>query len=173
MSDRELQERRQAAYWIKHGPRDAGEGRLDAVLPEGWPGRGLPIRLPIEHFSPPGSFPVDETCDTYMSGFPAVDTLLFTYSVPQNQVFRITHVGWDADDDAGMASLRWTAYANSNPVSGLVNQIAGMGTVANPLPVNVTVPGSATFTILGTNTLNLYGWTYVVRVVGYLFTARQ
>ena len=175
MSEREIRERRQAAYWLKHGPKDAGEGNLEAVLPQGWPGQGLPIRLPIEHFAPPGSFPIDETADALLAGNPfgLTETTVFTYQVPQNQVLRITHVGWDADDDGGMASLRWTAYANGTPVGGLVNQIASLGSVAVPVPVNANIPGSATFEIRGSNPVNLWSWTFVVRVMGYLFTARR
>ena len=145
---------------------------MDATLPQGWPGTGLPIRLPIEHFSPPGAFQVDETSDTLLTGYPATDIVMFTLNIPQNQVLRITGIGWDADDEGGMAGLRWTGYANNVPVPGLVNQIAGLGTVDNPVAMNAKIPGSSTFTVKGSSSISLYSWTYTVRVVGYLFTAK-
>jgi hypothetical protein len=167
--DRELDERRRLARWAVDGPKDRGAGSVGTTLPEGWPATGLPVRLPIEHFAPPGSFVVDETSSYLLAGGTTSEQTMFSYAVPQAQVLRITAVGWDADDDAALSLLRWSGYAQGAPVPGMVNQVSGMSTTSYPMPYNVAIPGPCVFQIRGTNLLSLYSWTFVIRVVGYLF----
>ena len=172
MSDRELNERRQALAWIRQGPPDRGAGNLTTQMPQGWPKSGIPVQLPIEHFSPPGAFPVDTTSDAIITG--ASEITMMTVAIPSNQVLRISAIGMDADDDAALAVLRWTAYVNGAPVPGLSNQVAGIGSVSYPVPILINIPGSAVLTIKGLNTINsMFQWTVIVRLIGYLFTAQR
>ena len=170
MSERELYERRQAAEWAVNGPPDRGAGTLTTQLPQGWPKEGLPVSLPIQHFSPAGSFPVDESADATIYSVTGTATLI-SYAIPLNQVLRITAIGIDADDDGALAVLRWSAYSNGIIIPGLGNQVSGFGSCAYPVPVNVSVPGKSAFTIVGTNPINLFDWTFTIRLIGYLFTA--
>lgn len=149
-------------------PMPAGApGRIGTTAPAGQLGPSVRVALPSHLYPPPDAVWVDVTADWLL--VPNTLSLVVQQEIPINQVLHISAIGWDADDDGALSFLRWSVQRNADPIPGLVNLVASIGSVSAPQPVGINVPGPASVGVYALNTVNQFAWTFQARLVGYLF----
>lgn len=140
------------------------------VGPEG----GRRVALPPEDFPPAGAIPVDDISEADVAPL-GVTATITTITVPDSFRFRITGIGFDAEDESALRFLSWSLFVNppAVPLYGYVNMPAGIGSVNQPRPVFLVLGSSVVFTIVIKNNCPTVPGTYhfTVATVGYFYAA--
>lgn len=150
-------------------PRDLPPAVIEGAQPAGPSSTvGQRVRLPGVNFPPEGAIPVDEDADANIA--PGATATILTYRIPDTVLFRITGIGFGADDEVALRFLTWSIRVNGDPNTGYTVKNAVIGSIVQPTPIFLVIPNNATLTVQGTaNALAAVTYRYIVRVIGWLY----
>ncbi len=168
----------------QYGPGDLNPNANGTMLPLGLgpadfkpsqPRGGDPRRriiLPGCDFPPADAIAVDEIGDGDIAA--AVTQTLVTVVVPDNLTFRISGIGFGADDESSLRFLTWTITATPPgvPIPGYVNKPAAVGSIPQVSNIFSVQGSSVTIRVDATNN-NLVTLHYVCRLQGWFYAERE
>lgn len=128
---------------------------------------GQAIRMPEEEFAPAGALVVDTIADITL-GAAQVGNIL-ELDVPGANRLRISGIGWSADDPAALANMLWSLFAGEAIVGGITQMPAGVGSIEQPMPVRIHIPGEVHVRFQVNNNQGLVAFTYQLHVVGWMY----
>lgn len=153
-------------------PVGVGPADFQPSQPRGARASNPIIRLPGCDFPPADAYPVDEIGDGNIAA--AATATLVTVVVPDNLTFRISGIGFGADDESSLRFLSWTITADppGSPITGYVNKPAAIGSIPQLSYIFAVLGSSVTVRVLATNN-NLVTLHYVCRLQGWFYAERE
>jgi hypothetical protein len=127
------------------------------------------IILPGCDYPPADAIPVDETGDANLAI--GVATVLLTVTVPDTYTFRISGIGFGADDETVLRFVTWTINGTppNSPVLGYNRKPATFGSIPQVSYIFAIVGSSTIVTVIATNN-TVGGVVYVVaRLLGWFY----
>lgn len=142
---------RREAVRIPMGPIPAGIGPVlvqpsqpGALGPE----QGAYIRLPGANFPPAGATPVAEPGDGNIAA--GASATIVSIVVPDTVRFRISSIGFGADDETALGYLNWSVLFGNDTQPGFTNKPAALGTLQYPADVFLLAGSSVTVNLVVT-----------------------
>lgn len=156
-------------------PVNLGPERFKPSQPQGVGGSASRrVSLPGETFPAAGSIPVDVIGEADIAA--AATATLVTIRVPDTYTFRVSGIGFGAEDESGLRFLSWTLFANppQGPIYGYVNMPAAIGSIAQPRPIFIVLGSSVILTLVATNNGPVGStYHYFASVVGWHFSEKE
>jgi hypothetical protein len=126
------------------GPETVQPSQPGSLGPE----QGSRVSLPGANFPPAGATPVNEPGDANIAA--GASATIVSIVVPDTQRFRITGIGFGADDETALAFLTWSVQFGPDPQPGFLNKPATLGTLQVPFPVFMVAGSSVTVNLVVT-----------------------
>lgn len=118
------------------------------VQPQGLAPEGdVAVLLPGCNFPPRGAIGVDQIDETDLT-VPATDVVVATIPIPASWIFRVTHIGFSADDELSLAWVTWTLKKGGTPIGNFAARAAAIGSTHDPSGVGLLlIDGESTLTL--------------------------
>lgn len=110
--------------------------------------QGAYIRLPGANFPPAGATPVAELGDGDIAA--GASATIVSIVVPDTVRFRLSHVGFGADDETATAFLTWSIQFGTDAQAGYTNKAAALGTLQYPAETFLLAGSSVTVNLVVT-----------------------
>jgi hypothetical protein len=132
------------------------------------PEQGTYIRLPGANFPPAGSTPVAEPGDANIA--PGATATIVSIVVPDTLRFRISGIGFGADDETALGFLSWSIRFGPDPQPGYTNKPAALGTLQYPADAFMVAGSSVTVNLVVTaSTAAVVTYRYIGVVRGWFW----
>jgi hypothetical protein len=151
-------------------PVPIGPSQPSALAPEGT----VSVILPGVNFPPAGATPVDEIGDADLAPS-AANQPLVTIRVPDTLRFRMSGIGFGADDEVALGFLTWAIQLTGGAaVPSYWGQTSAVGSIRQLSNIVLLVGSSQVVTVVANIAADAaLTYRYIARVQGWIYQPQQ